>query len=399
VEQAADEILRQLGAAGFSAYKVGGYVRDKLLGIPAGDIDIATSAAPEQVCAMFPKVVPTGIKHGTVTVICGGLHFEVTTFRRESGYSDYRHPDRVDFVDDLETDLARRDFTMNAMAMDLANHVIDPFGGRKDLKDHLIRAVGDPLRRFSEDPLRIMRGIRFAAKLGYDFDRPTRLAMEQKGSLLEYVSFERVRDELNKMIIGDSPLKALGWLSRQSMFPFSEWRSFFYSVLAHPNQEQIKAYVDASYRFAFLFAGEELSRVESFLRQWKFSGHLIQQIINLLKIAEQTVETKEEGKRLLLDYPVNTVCMGRSLRKWLYPVDDMVDESVFRCWNQEIVIRSRKELAISAADVFAVIQRKPGPWVGQAFQSLFQKVALGQLQNDPEELLKAVSEVIDRDEG
>jgi tRNA nucleotidyltransferase (CCA-adding enzyme) len=398
VEQVACEILNQLEEAGFSAYKVGGYVRDKLLGICAGDIDIATSATPEQVCALFPKVIPTGIKHGTVTVLCHGIPFEVTTFRRETGYSDYRHPDQVDFVRDLETDLARRDFTINAMAMDLANHITDPFGGQQDLKRQVIRAVGDPLRRFTEDPLRILRGIRFAAKLGYRVEQSTKLGMEQTGSLLLHVSRERIRDELSKMIKGVNPLEALVWLTELHLFPFAEWRSIFTSVLAHPNKERIKAYNDASYRFAFLFASYEQC-MEIFLREWKFSGQMIRQIKDLLDISRQSVTTVEAGKKLLLTYPLNVVCMGRNLRKWYFPIKDIVEESLFRSWDQEIVIRSRKELAISAADVFAVSSRKPGPWVGQAFQTLFEKVALGLLENDPKELLKALRKVIDRDEG
>lgn len=148
----AKQVMRHLLDTGHEAYIVGGSVRDRLLGRPIGDIDIATSALPEQVMALFRRVVPTGLAHGTVTVVMDHYTYEVTTFRKESAYEDHRRPEEVEFIDDLEEDLRRRDFTINAMALDIEGRLRDPFGGRADLERRLIRCVGDPETRFRETP-------------------------------------------------------------------------------------------------------------------------------------------------------------------------------------------------------------------------------------------------------
>ena len=165
-------LLRQLNAAGFSAYAVGGCVRDSLLGCAPQDWDICTSAAPEQTEACFAadRTILTGARYGTVTVVRGGVPYEITTFRAEAGYADSRHPDRVDFLRELAPDLARRDFTVNAMAADAAGAVTDLFGGQDDLRRGVIRCVGDPAERFAEDALRMLRALRFAARLSFRID-------------------------------------------------------------------------------------------------------------------------------------------------------------------------------------------------------------------------------------
>ena len=163
------QVLGRLEAQGHRAYAVGGCVRDSLLGQAPGDWDICTSARPEETAACFPdcRVVETGRKHGTLTVLWQGDPFEITTFRREGGYTDHRHPGQVDFVSSLEEDLARRDFTINAMAVNAAGELTDLFGGQADLKRRVIRCVGHPGRRFGEDALRILRALRFASRLEF----------------------------------------------------------------------------------------------------------------------------------------------------------------------------------------------------------------------------------------
>ena len=165
-----DLILKTLEGAGFAACFVGGCVRDTLLGRPVHDWDVTTSALPEEIMALFPRCIPTGIKHGTVTVLLRGESFEVTTFRRDGAYHDGRHPDGVVFVPNLTEDLARRDFTINAMAMHLDGRITDCFDGKADLKRGIIRCVGDPERRFREDALRMLRAWRFSAQLGFAID-------------------------------------------------------------------------------------------------------------------------------------------------------------------------------------------------------------------------------------
>ena len=200
-------LLDALHGAGHAAYAVGGCVRDSLLGLDPHDWDLCTSARPEQVMALFgeEKCIPTGLQHGTVTVKQGGRLYETTTFRTEGAYSDGRHPDAVCFVPDVREDLARRDFTINAMAYSAEEGLIDPFGGRDDLAAHLVRAVGEPERRFEEDALRILRLYRFAALFGFAIDPATGAAARALGPHLDCVSAERIQEELLKLLAAPRP--------------------------------------------------------------------------------------------------------------------------------------------------------------------------------------------------
>ena len=190
---------------GFEAYFVGGCVRDGILGRNCDDIDITTSATPEEIISLFPHTVPTGIKHGTVTIIIDKHPIEVTTFRQEFGYNDSRHPDEVVFVSNLEDDLSRRDFTINALACDKNGKIIDIFNGLLDLKAGIIKAVGEPKKRFEEDALRIVRAYRFASVLGFKIDENTRNAAITLSSKINSISGERLLGELKKAACGKQP--------------------------------------------------------------------------------------------------------------------------------------------------------------------------------------------------
>ena len=195
---------------GHRLYIVGGAVRDHLLGRKNSDYDFCTDAKPEEVIPMFRRVIPTGIKHGTVTVLFKGDSFEVTTFRTEGAYSDQRHPDSVTFVTDLSEDLSRRDFTVNAFAADcLDGSIIDLFDGMKDLKAKTIRAIGNPRERFEEDALRLMRLARFCSKLGFEPDPDTKQAATQLSASISNVSQERIYDELSKILMTEKPTVGL----------------------------------------------------------------------------------------------------------------------------------------------------------------------------------------------
>ena len=200
-------LLDALHGAGHAAYAVGGCVRDSLLGLDPHDWDLCTSARPEQVMALFgeEKCIPTGLQHGTVTVKQGGRLYETTTFRTEGAYSDGRHPDAVCFVPDVREDLARRDFTINAMAYNEAEGLVDPFGGQKDLQNGLLRAVGEPQQRFTEDALRILRLYRFAARFGFALDAATARAARQLAPHLDCISAERIQEELAKLLAAPQP--------------------------------------------------------------------------------------------------------------------------------------------------------------------------------------------------
>ena len=200
----ADFILRRLMENGFDAYVVGGCVRDSLLGLFPHDWDICTSARPEQMQAVFAdcRVIETGLKHGTLTVLRDRIPYEVTTFRVDGGYTDHRHPDNVSFVSNVVDDLARRDFTVNAMAWNPQTGLVDAFHGQEDLRAGIIRAVGDPKTRFTEDALRILRALRFASVYGFRIDDATSQAAHDLRHTLTDVAAERIRVELAKLLCG-----------------------------------------------------------------------------------------------------------------------------------------------------------------------------------------------------
>ena len=207
LDPGAAALLDALHAAGYAAYAVGGCVRDSLLGRTAHDWDLCTSALPQQVMELFgtEQCIPTGLQHGTVTIKYGGQLYETTTFRTEGSYTDGRHPDEVRFVPDVREDLARRDFTINAMAYNEAEGLVDPFGGQADLQNGLLRAVGEPQQRFTEDALRILRLYRFAARFGFALDAATARAARQLAPHLDGISAERIQEELAKLLAAPQP--------------------------------------------------------------------------------------------------------------------------------------------------------------------------------------------------
>ena len=207
MDEGAAELLDTLHRAGYAAYVVGGCVRDSLLGLTPHDWDLCTSALPQQGMELFgaEKCIPTGLQHGTVTVKQGGGLYEITTFRTEGTYTDGRHPDEVHFVPDVREDLARRDFTINAMAYNEKEGLVDPFGGQADLQSGILRAVGVPHQRFTEDALRILRLYRFAARFGFSIDPPTAKAAQELCAHLDCVSVERIEEELAKLLSAPAP--------------------------------------------------------------------------------------------------------------------------------------------------------------------------------------------------
>lgn len=206
--------------AGYQCFLVGGTIRNRMMGLEMTDFDFATDATPEDVKKLFRKVIPTGIQHGTVTVLFKGHSFEVTTFRIESNYSNLRHPDQVHFTPDIFEDLKRRDFTVNAMALNLAtNELVDPHDGRGDIARKIIRAIGDPVERFNEDGLRLLRAVRFMSQLDFDIEKNTLEAMSACATNIKKVSNERVRDELIKILLSNSPSRAFFLMEETGLLP------------------------------------------------------------------------------------------------------------------------------------------------------------------------------------
>jgi tRNA nucleotidyltransferase (CCA-adding enzyme) len=292
IPDAAIEICRTLVDRGHGAWIVGGCVRDHLLGRTVNDWDICTSARPRELMKYFPKVIPTGIDHGTVTVVRDHAHYEVTTLRGEEGYTDGRRPDKVFFLNDVREDLARRDFTVNAIAYDpLGRVLVDPFHGLDDLKLRVLRAVGVATQRFQEDGLRILRGARFVAALEFDLDPVTEAAMAECVSVFRKVSAERVRDEWVKAMKAVSPSRAFRVMLRTGILdavcpdlaalaPSDMWEHTLHTVDAAPRGSMV--------RFAALLmhlreGDSNIEAAETWMKSWRFSNEERSTIVHLLR--------------------------------------------------------------------------------------------------------------------
>lgn len=213
-------ILNKLYENGFEAFIVGGCVRDELLKRKLKDWDITTNALPEKIIKLFDHTIPTGIKHGTITVVINKNNYELTTYRIDGDYSDNRHPDEVIFTRSLKEDLSRRDFTINALAYNENEGLVDMFNGQEDLRSKIVRCVGDPDRRFNEDALRMLRAVRFACQLQFDIEEATYMAMRKNYSLLKNVSSERIREELNKILLSPVPSRGIRILQETKLLNY-----------------------------------------------------------------------------------------------------------------------------------------------------------------------------------
>ena len=283
-------IIDTLNKNGFEAYLVGGCVRDMLMDIPPHDYDITTSAPPEAILTLFEKTVPTGIKHGTVTVINGGIAAEVTTYRADGDYTDHRRPKSVTFVKSLKEDLARRDFTVNAIAYNKTKGVKDFFGGIKDINNKILRAVGEPKKRFREDALRILRLFRFASVLEFTPEKETLNAALKCAPLLESISAERISSELRKAINGKKPA---------ALKPLTDIKGLeFIGIKAPDYSKIIPLQGEGLALFGFLYSStDNLISALEFLKPSNKEKKLYQNILTLLSLP--LPQSKEEIKEML----------------------------------------------------------------------------------------------------
>ena len=343
LDAGAAALLARLHGAGYAAYAVGGCVRDSLLGRTPQDWDLCTSARPEQVLALFGEgqCIPTGLQHGTVTIKYGGQLYETTTFRTEGAYTDGRHPDEVHFVPDVRQDLARRDFTINAMAYNDAEGLIDPFGGQQDLQQGILRAVGDPATRFEEDALRILRLYRFAARFGFAIDPPTGQAARALCAHLDCVSVERIEEELSKLLAAPAPAAYLDEKILKVIIP----------ELSAPALQAAKPVVDACpagtenlpVRWAALLMSLGEDGTRKALKRLRCSNACIEQTAVLVKGWAGAVEDSSSDTRRAIPSPsllpaaAGSLPSGRSLEK-LPPLPDKLPLPTIRpsasgnCW-------------------------------------------------------------------
>ena len=279
--------------AGFSLYLVGGALRDRYLNRENYDIDVATDATPEQVSRLFKKIIPTGIEHGTVTIRFRGKSIECTTLRREEGYTDARHPDKVVYGSSIVEDLSRRDFTMNAMATSLPDGTLfDPYNGRADIEASLIRAVGDPLKRFSEDGLRPLRAIRFAGQLGFEIETETLNAINLSLEKIAKVSIERIQEEFNKILKAkcfDTSLRLLRTTKIFSIFLPEVYKikeEDFENLISQISYIPRARYdLKLTILFSYIYREEKsIEKIKNILKRLKYSNRIVESVSHLASL-------------------------------------------------------------------------------------------------------------------
>ena len=388
-------VIGKLCADGYEAYAVGGCVRDTMLGRAPNDWDVTTSALPETTLSLFScadgfKAVPTGIAHGTVTVISGGEPVEVTTFRVDGKYSDHRRPDSVGFTGRLEEDLARRDFTINAMAYSPERGLIDPYGGERDLGDRIIRCVGEPERRFDEDALRILRALRFASTLGFEIDDQTAEAAVRLRALILDISRERVSAELEKLLSGVDVVNIL--LGYEPVFlttiPELECENF---AMAAECVGKLSGQGDFALSLAGLFCGLPERALNTALAGLKLpkrvSLRTCRAVLNVHAPLDGRADTKRLAARIGTDHARDTIILGVALGtippERLSDLDDILGSGECISVGQLKIGGERlKELGV-----------KPER-IGKILTSLLSRVIAGEIANNEKDLASAAGGMI-----
>lgn len=373
-------VLRTLEDAGFEAYFVGGSVRDVLLHRHVHDVDITTSAYPEEVKELFDKSIDTGIKHGTVTVLYGGESYEITTFRTESGYQDFRRPDHVTFVQNLDEDLKRRDFTINALAMDMHGDIVDLFNGIEDLKNHIIRAVGNPEKRFHEDALRMMRAVRFMSQLEFKLEEKTEQAIKDNHELLKKISVERIREEFVKMGLGPFSRQAFQiFLDTQLSEDVPDFAGKKDLLQVYPQLKFSPTMETSLWAVIIILLKVPNENIGKFMRDWKNSNAMtekVEQIIKMFDLIADHAPTDYELFEAGEDIIINTIDVADILGQ---PVSSeaLVDRYL------ALPIKTPSELAV---DGRFLIKRgmRPGAQLGRTLNQIRKKVVACEIENSEE---------------
>ena len=427
-------IIQTLQEHGYEAYAVGGCVRDSLLGREPGDWDITTSASPEETKKLFARTVDTGIEHGTVTVLLGKEGFEVTTYRIDGKYEDSRHPTEVIFTRNLREDLLRRDFTINAMAYNDTEGIVDIFGGMDDLKRKIIRCVGNARERFGEDALRIMRGVRFAAQLGFSLEKETKEAMTELAPTLEKISAERIQTELVKLLVSDSPelireAYHLGITAvilpefDEMMRTGQETKYHRYDVGEHTVQAVCNVPPDKVLRLTMLlhdvakpemktvdadgtahFKGHDIrgeQKAKEILRRLKFDNDTIHKVTKLVRWHDYRMPAEKKNVRKAMSkisaelFPMYLLVKRADiLAHSMYRREEELENlsGLQKCYEEIVADHecvSLKQLAVTGTDLIG-IGMKPGKQIGEVLNELLRIVLEYPEFNNKEHLLRFV---------
>lgn len=388
--QEALPILEKLKASGYEAYFVGGSVRDAILGRTIHDVDIATSAYPEETKKVFTRTIDVGIEHGTVLVLHGGQEYEITTFRTEDVYVDYRRPSQVSFVRSLEEDLKRRDFTVNAFALNEEADIIDKFHGLKDLEFKILRAVGVPQERFNEDALRIMRGFRFAATLDFDIEEQTFQAMQETAPLLEKISVERIFIEFDKLLTAAFWRKGLEKMIAAVAYDFlPEMKGKGTCLKAMLDRLRPDfLFATSEQAWAMLLIALDINESKNFLKKWKTSNDFQKAVLDLVA-AYRTREKTSVDKFLVYQYGLENLLLVEQIRQ----AQDLPTEiEQIKALDAALLIHSKHEIVVNGRILMTELNLKAGPNLGRILSEIEKAIVLGELMNEKEAILKFLKE-------
>ena len=370
------DILKRFNQNGYEAYFVGGCVRDYLLGEDFSDIDITTNALPDEVKKVFRKSIDTGIQHGTVTILVNGDSYEVTTFRTEEDYANHRSPEKVEFVSNLREDLDRRDFTINAMALDYNGKLFDYHNGDNDLSSKIIRTVNNPNERFYEDALRMLRAFRFSSKLGFEIENNTLDAIKKNAELIKFVSIERIVNEFKKLLSGKGNLRSLELLLDSKLNTYI------------PFLEEIEIIQDFS-KCSFCQSLYILAKIND----------ISFDILKELKLSNKEVKLIKEFNKINTDF-VRKIPLELILYK--YNFEDVVFIAEYFSYNNrnniencKLTINSFDEVDITSQEIISTIGEKPGPWIKSVVSELEHEILLNRLDNNRKDILDFLSKIRD----
>ena len=390
--QEAMPVLEKNKEAGFEAYFVGGSVRDALLNRPIHDVDIASSAYPEEIKTIFPRTVDVGIEHGTVLVLEGQGEYEITTFRTEDVYVDYRRPSQVSFVRSLEEDLKRRDFTINALALNQEGEIVDLFNGLADMKNRTLRAVGVASERFNEDALRIMRGFRFQAGLDFDLEDLTFQAMADCAPLLEKISVERIFIEFDKLLMVPFWRKGLESLLKAAAYDFLPDMKHSAEALQEllDGLEEDFQFSSSEQAWAALLLALKVKDVRKFLKHWKTSNEFQKRVNQLVAVYEIRQE-RSLSKRDCYQYDLDLILQAESLRQAAgLPVEFEAIEAT----HAALTIHDKHEIVVTGSHLIRDYGFKPGPELGQILTKIELAIVDGELANSKEEIMNFMKEQV-----
>lgn len=386
-------LLEKIKSAGFEAYFVGGSVRDVLLGRPIHDVDIATSSYPEETKAIFARTVDVGIEHGTVLVLENGHEYEVTTFRTEDAYVDYRRPSSVSFVRSLKEDLKRRDFTVNAFALSDDGQIIDLFDGLSDLKQGLLRAVGLASERFNEDALRIMRGIRFAASLDFDIEEKTLEAMTACAPLLEKISVERSFVEFNKLMLSPHWSKGLSVLMVTKAYDFlphlAGTRQVWQRMLADIETDYV--FQSSEQAWTAILLSLEHREPKAFLKKWKTSVQFQKKVCGMMTLFQERSK-QELSKWQVYQYGYEIAAEVEALRAAFGLPADM--ERLERL-DRTLAIHDKHEIVVNGGLLIVQLGLQPGPALGRYLHQVEKAIVNDSLANDKEAIFAYIQKLSD----